>query len=232
MNFLAIQHLDIEPPGLIGTLIQQAGHTIQTIYINRGETLPADTANLDGVLIMGGPQSANDSHLDFIRNELHWLTARIAEGLPMIGVCLGAQLMAKACGAVISPSPVRELGWFPVYRTAATATDPLFSSMTDGETVFQWHGETFSITDAMTPVATHPNVAAQAFRLGESQYGLQFHIEIDAAIIEQWLAYGESERRHLGQTGIMELRMTIDHQLPSVHRFCKVLVDNWLTRIQ
>ncbi|TLS65675.1 type 1 glutamine amidotransferase [Mariprofundus erugo] len=231
MNFLVIQHLDIEPPGLIGELLQKAGHSIQTVHINRGEELPADSAHMDGIVIMGGPQSANDSHLCYIRDELQWLAARIDEGLPMIGICLGAQLMAKASGAHILRSPVRELGWFPVYRTMATATDPLFSAMTDGQVVFQWHGETFSISDSMTLLATHPDVPAQAFRLGQAQYGLQFHIEIDAAVIEQWIDYGESERNHLGQAGILNMRMAIDELMPTAHRFCTTLVNSWLEQI-
>ncbi len=135
---------------------------------------------------MGGPQSANDNHLPYIRDELSWLEQRLAEGMPMLGICLGAQLMAKAAGGRVTGSPQRELGWYPVYPTADTVSDPLFAAMPEsGLTVFQWHGETFSIPDRATLIASHPAVPSQAMRLGRAQYGLQFHVEVDAPLIAQ-----------------------------------------------
>ncbi|EAU55087.1 type 1 glutamine amidotransferase [Mariprofundus ferrooxydans] len=228
MNFLVLQHLDIESPALIGDLLREAGHHLHTAHVYAGDTLPANTDHLHGIIIMGGPQSANDTHLSYIRDELLWLQKRIDEGVPMLGICLGAQLMAKAAGGSIMPSPVRELGWFPVYPTAEAAADPLFSALPATElTVFQWHGETFTLPDHATLLATHPDVPAQVFRLGHCQYGMQFHIEVDASIIENWIALGTSECAHLGNSGLNTLRQHTTAYLPDMRSFCRRLVEAW-----
>ncbi|MDQ6982681.1 MAG: type 1 glutamine amidotransferase [Mariprofundus sp.] len=229
MNFLVIQHLDIEPPALIGDTLEQAGHQLTRIHLDQGNLIPAAT-DFDGIIIMGGPQSANND-TDYILAELAWLKKAIAADIPMLGICLGAQMIAKAAGADIFTSPVRELGWFPVYHTDEAVTDPLFCQMPNALAVFQWHGETFSFTDAMAAVAMHPDVPAQAFRLGKSQYGLQFHVEIDQSIIEGWIAHGENERKHLDPGGIKLLHKNTTLYLESMRQFCKQMVHAWLMDI-
>jgi len=231
MNFLILQHLNIEPPALIADTLKNAGHTLTTIRLDQGESLPATFDDVDGILIMGGTQSANDES-DYIRAELAWIQGAIKKGIPMLGICLGAQIMARADGADIFPSPVRELGWFPVYHTVESSNDALFKNMQDGLPVFQWHGESFSLTDHMTLVAMHPAVPAQAFRLGKAQYGLQFHIEVNEAIIDSWIAYGTSESEHLGIEGINLLHRETALYLESMQQFCKQMVSNWLKEIQ
>lgn len=210
---------------MIGEVIRAAGHQLTTIHLDRGERLPASLAEFDGCIIMGGPQSANDRSA-YIQAELAWVKEAIAAGIPMLGICLGAQIIASAVGAEITPSPVRELGWFPVYHTVAK--DPLFADMPEGLAIFQWHGETFSLTDAMTLVATHPQVPAQAFRLGRAQYGLQFHVEVSDAIIETWIAHGESERKSLGIEGISLLHRETSLYLDAMQQFCRDMVNSWL----
>ncbi|PIW45399.1 MAG: GMP synthase [Zetaproteobacteria bacterium CG12_big_fil_rev_8_21_14_0_65_54_13] len=233
MNFLVIQHLDIEPPALIGDLLSDAGHQLQIVHIDVGDTLPEYTTDLHGVIIMGGPQSANDTHLSYIRDELLWLEERIAAGVPMLGICLGAQLMAKAAGAVITPSPVRELGWYPLYPTTAAVADPLFSALpASGLPMFQWHGDTFSLPAHASLLASCADVPAQAFRLGLAQYGLQFHVEVDAEMIEAWIMAGESERHHLGSTGIDLLRAQTSLHLAAMQHYGRKMITNWLHGIQ
>ncbi|MFQ5344750.1 MAG: type 1 glutamine amidotransferase [Mariprofundus sp.] len=230
MNFLVIQHLEIEPPALISEILEQAGHRLITVHLDQGDIIP-EPSEFDGIVIMGGPQSANDN-TDYIKDELTRLKALIKQDIPMLGICLGAQMMAKACGAEIFISPVRELGWFPVYHSNETANDPLFKHLPDGLLVFQWHGESFSFNNAMTPVATHPDVPAQAFRLGKNQYGLQFHIEVDESIIETWIAFGQSEREHLGQKGIRQLQTDTCMYLESMQDFCRQMLHAWLTEVR
>lgn len=232
MNFLVLQHLDIEPPALIGDLLREAGHHLHTVHVDAGDTLPANTDHLHGIIIMGGPQSANDTHLSYIRGELLWLEKRIGEGVPMLGICLGAQLMAKATGGTIMPSPVRELGWSPIYPTNAASSDLLFSSLpATGLTVFQWHGETFTLPDHATLLATHPGVPAQAFSLGAAQYGLQFHIEVDASIIDTWVAAGSSERNYLGSEGVLTLHHGTSQYLSSMQQYARQMIKRWLALI-
>jgi len=227
MNFLIIEHLDIEPAAIIADVITHAGHQCTKIALYQGHPLPPNSHAFDGVIIMGGPQSAND-HDALMQTELSWVKAAVDTKIPMLGVCLGAQIMAKAAGAEIIPSPIRELGWFPLFHCEESTNDALFNTMTNRFNVFQWHGETFSLSESMTLVATHPDVPAQAFRLNRAQYGLQFHVEVNAAIIEQWIAYGDSERLHLGEEGINKLHQDTQRHLIPMQHICRQMVEAWL----
>jgi len=229
MNFLLLQHLEIEPAALIGEAIAGAGHSLQVVLMERGDAVPPTLAGYDGMIVMGGPASANDSHLSYIRDEIALLKQAVAADFPVLGVCLGAQLLARAADAEIVTSPVRELGWYPLQRTWDSADDPIFRALDErGLMVFQWHGETFTLPDAATLVATHPDVPHQAFRIGSSQYGLQFHIEVDDVIIEAWVEAGESERSELGDAGIAAIRSQSPDYLPAAHAFCRVMVSAWI----
>jgi len=232
MHFLILQHLDIEPPALIAGELQKAGHSLHVLHLDAGDTLPENTSAYAGIVIMGGPQSANDTHLPYIQAELHWLARRLNEGMPMLGICLGSQLMARAAGASISTSPRRELGWYPVYPTAYASDDPLFSGLPEtGLVVFQWHGETFSLPDKASLLLTHPEVPAQAFRLAKGQYGLQFHVEVDTALIQLWIDAGASERAHLGAEGVAALHAATPLHLEGMRTFCRGMLRNWLEQL-
>jgi len=232
MQFLVLQHLDIEPPALIGDQLRDTGHTLQFIHTYLGDALPENVAPYAGIIIMGGPQSANGKHLPYIRKELSWLARRLAGGMPTLGICLGAQLMAKAAGGKVFQSPQRELGWYPVYPTGYASDDALFSGLPEaGLPVFQWHGETFSLPDKASLLLTHPEVMAQAFRLAKGQYGLQFHVEVDAALIQQWIDAGASERAHLGAEGVAALHAATPVHLEGMRTFCRGMLRNWLEQL-
>lgn len=229
MKFLVLQHLGVEATALIGSVIADAGHHIEIVRMDRGEAIPPLPAGYAGAIVMGGPMSANDTHLPSIADELALLKKAVATDFPVLGICLGAQLLAKAAGAEIVASPVRELGWYPVYGTEHAEHDPLFGSLHAQDLpVFQWHGETFTLPAQATLLATHPDVPNQAFRIGSSQYGLQFHIEVDAAVIEAWMEAGESERAELGAGGVAEIRASTPDCVPAAHRFCREMVSAWL----
>ncbi|MFC1567986.1 type 1 glutamine amidotransferase [Pseudomonadota bacterium] len=228
MHILLLQHLEIEPAALIEALIADAGGTIETVRMDRGESAPSALAGYDGMVVMGGPMSANDSHLPYISDELALLEKAIEADFPVLGLCLGAQLLARAAGAEIVASPVREHGWYPLQRTWDSADDPIFRAIESGLMVFQWHGETFTLPDSATLVATGANVPHQAFRIGSAQYGLQFHVEVDEAIIESWIEAGESEQSELGDNGIAAIRSESSEYLPATHAFCREMVSAWL----
>ncbi|HXH65095.1 MAG TPA: type 1 glutamine amidotransferase [Mariprofundaceae bacterium] len=226
MRFLVLQHKDIEPPARLADGLAQAGHQIETCHVQR-TPVPGSLSGYDGLVVMGGPQSANDD-LPYIHDELALLRLAVAEDFPVLGICLGAQLLAKAGQAHITRSPVWELGWYPVFPTPASAGDPLFSNLPEaGLRIFQWHGETFSLPAGAVLLAHHPNVPHQAFRLGRCQYGLQFHAEVDAPVIESWIEAGDDERRHLGPEGLRDIRQHMAETGP-MHAFCDALVQAWL----
>jgi len=228
MRFLVLQHLCIEPPAQLADCLMKVGQTVETIRIDKGEAIPDSLTNYAGLIVMGGPMSANDDS-PFIKEEIALLQQAIAQNFPVLGICLGAQLLAKAAGAEILPSPERELGWYPLFPTPDSASDPLFSSLpANGLNVFQWHGETFSLPDDATLLASCPNVPNQAFRLGSCQYSLQFHVEVDAPVIQQWIDAGESERAYLRENGIRKILADTPQHLPAMRTFCDTMCNNWL----
>jgi len=229
MRFLIIEHLDSEPAGLIGETIAAAGHELHHVRVGDGAIVPADCDGWHGIVVMGGPMSANDSHLSYIVQEIELLKRAIETDTPVLGICLGSQLLARAAGGDVTPSPLRELGWYPVIPSAEAAGDPLFAALSaEGMKVFQWHGETFSLPEGAKLLATASDVPNQAFRIGSSQYGLQFHIEVDAPVIDSWIEGGESEREALGRNGVDRIRAESPDNLPEAHRFCRKMVAAWL----
>jgi GMP synthase (glutamine-hydrolysing) len=146
---------------------------------------PVELDLASGLVLMGGPMSVNDP-LPYISRELYLIDQAHRLGLPVLGVCLGAQLIAKAAGARVYRNEVKEIGWFPIQRRAEAAADPLFRHFDDTETVFQWHGETFDLPTGAVWLARSPACEHQAFRLGPKTYALQFHIEVTAAMVAEW----------------------------------------------
>ena len=228
MKVLVMEHLAIEPAAIIGEVLEENDVMLEH-YDTEKQLAPSPIEDYAGVVIMGGPMSANDEHLPFIAAELELIRHGLQKGMPMLGICLGAQMLAKAAGGRVYVSPAREIGWYPVLPTSAAAYDPLFSLLpADGMTIFQWHGETFDLPPAATLLATNPVVSQQAFRLGRGQYGLQFHVEVDEEIIDHWIESGESERTFLGDTGIAAIRNGIAAHLEPMQALCQRMVLNWI----
>jgi GMP synthase (glutamine-hydrolysing) len=150
-----------------------------------------DLADAAGLILLGGPMSVNDN-LSWLGDEMRAIRDAIHRGRPVLGICLGAQLIAKALGARVYCSPVKEIGWAPVYWTEQAAADPLFRGFSGPETLFHWHGETFDLPDGAERLAYSEACANQAFRIAGNVYGLQFHAEVTPAIIEDWCRSDEN----------------------------------------
>jgi GMP synthase (glutamine-hydrolysing) len=129
--------------------------------------------------------SANDD-LPWIPHEIAAIQEAVHRGIPVLGICLGSQLIARALGARVYRNTEKEIGWFPLHWTSAAAADPLFHGFSDPQTVFQWHGETFDLPPGAQHLAYSAACRHQAFRVG-NVYGIQFHLEVTPPIIEDWL---------------------------------------------
>jgi len=180
-RILAFRHVPFEDIGLIRPALE--GFQIDCADLYR-ESLAADPAAYDALIFMGGPMSVNDD-LPFVHQELAIIRDAAARRQPILGICLGAQLIAKAMGARVYRNPVKEIGWFPVHCTPEAAQDPLFSTLESPLEVLQWHGETFDLPEGAVHLAWSEDCRNQAFRLGES-YGLQFHLEVTPEMIADW----------------------------------------------
>jgi len=149
----------------------------------------------------------------FLRDEDLFIKEAIQRGRLILGICLGAQLVAKALGAKIFKAPVKEIGWYDVSLTGIGSQDPLFSKLPETFPVFQWHEDTFETPKAGRLIATSASVPSQAFRYGGNVYGLQFHLEVTEEMIHDWLKSYEEEFEGLRPPLVSKLKILTDTEV-------------------
>lgn len=188
MRVLIIMHAESEGPGTLGEFLLRAGATLKTARLYAGERLPVDPREFDAIVSMGGPMNVyEEDRYPFLRDETEFLRDAVAADVPSLGICLGAQMIAKACGAGVGRSPVKEVGWGAVLLTDIGTCDPLFRGLPQALPVFQWHEDTFGIPSGAYLLATSEGCPNQAFRY-RTAYGLQFHIEVTREMLAEWFA--------------------------------------------
>jgi len=187
MNVLIIKHIDIEGPGLIGHSLTQEKIPYQILNLSTGAHFPK-LDDLTHIVLLGGPMNVyEEDRYPFLRAEDIFIKEAIQRGKTILGICLGAQLIAKALGAKVFKSPVKEIGWYDVSLTDEGSKDPFFSYLPKTFPVFQWHEDTFEIPKIGKLIVTSNFVPHQAFRYGEKVYGLQFHLEVTEEMIYEWM---------------------------------------------
>lgn len=182
---IAIRHLAFEDLGTLEPLLAARGYMVG--YREAGID---DLAGLDPdlLIVLGGPIGAyEEATYPFLTPELKLIERRLAAGRPTLGICLGAQLMARASGARVYPSPAKEIGWSPLTLTASGRASPLAALASEHTPVLHWHGDTFDLPSGATLLASTDLTPHQAFSIGANALALQFHAEVDASRIERWL---------------------------------------------
>ncbi len=175
MRMAVLQHVPFEGPAAIAEWARARGVEAAAFHLYRGDPLPA-LGGFDMLTVMGGPMSANDEAVfDWLAPEIALVRDAIGANKIVLGVCLGAQIIAKAQGGAVYRGLEKEIGWFPVER--AEAAHPLFDGLPDEFIAFHWHGETFSLPGHAVRLASTPATENQAFAIGETVLGLQFHME-------------------------------------------------------
>jgi GMP synthase-like glutamine amidotransferase len=193
MNILIIKHVDIEGPGLIEYCLDQEKIPYQILNLNSNIHLPK-LDDFTHIIILGGPMNVyEEDRYPFLKDEDLFIKEAIQRGKSVLGICLGAQLIAKALGAKVFKAPVKEIGWYDVSLTRIGLRDPLFSILPKTFPVFQWHEDTFEIPKAGKLIATSNPIPHQGFRYGEKVYGLQFHLEVTEEMIQEWMETYEEE---------------------------------------
>lgn len=179
-----VLHQESSSPGLVGALLQQAGYHLDRRCPAMGQPLPTDLDDYAAVVVFGGPMSANDDTiLPFIRTELDWITSVLEAEKPFLGICLGAQLLARVLGGKVRPHPdgLMEIGYSPIHTTASGKME-----WGDLNRVFQWHREGFTLPSDSVLLARGDRFPNQAYRYRHNAYGLQFHPEITETLIDTW----------------------------------------------
>jgi GMP synthase (glutamine-hydrolysing) len=187
---LVFQHVAVEPLGTLLPLLRSYGLRIRYVNFERDCDATPSVDGYDGLIVLGGPMSAwDDARYPHLAREVAAIEAALANETPVLGICLGAQLLARSLGAEVRPAERAEIGWHEVSTTDAGRSDPVLGGFAATERVFQWHGDTFELPTGAVHLAHGANggCTQQAFRHGESAYGLQFHLEANAALIERWL---------------------------------------------
>jgi len=185
-----LRHVPHETPGHIATFLEAQRLPWQVVAIDAGVPIPADPTAYAGLVFMGGPMSVNDD-LPWIAPELALIRAAVAADVPVLGHCLGAQLIARALGGSVTRNPVKEIGWGTVRVLDNDPARYWFGDVAAFES-FHWHGETFSIPAGAIRLMESDHCANQAYAIGR-HLGLQCHVEMTEALINSWCAVGADE---------------------------------------
>lgn len=184
----AFQHIAVEDLGTFAEVIAARGMRGEYVRLFAGDRVPTDWHQAAALVFLGGPMSVNDeAEYPYLGAEKALIREALQHDTPVLGVCLGAQLIAAAAGARVYQAPRPEIGWAPITLTAEGCRDPICSGLTGLAAVFHWHGETFDLPQGAVRLASSAVVANQAFRLGSRALGLQFHLEVDAAMVDAWM---------------------------------------------
>ena len=223
---LVILHQEQSTPGRIGRLLEHRGHRLDIRRPRFGDPLPTTMREHAGAIYFGGPMSANDGD-DFVKREIEWIGVPLREGKPFLGVCLGAQMLARHLGERVyrDPDGRAEIGYYPVRPTEAghaCCASPF------PEKVYQWHREGFDLPRGATLLAEGADFRTQAIRYGDHAYGLQFHPEVTFAMICRWTTKAADRMDAPGaQPGHCHREDWFRFDGP-IHRWIDAFLQDWL----
>ncbi len=200
MKALVVQHTNTEGPGLLQSLLLEKGWVLDIRCVERKEDiLPHSLHGFDSMLIMGGPMGANEEdkypHLLLVQELIR---EAASNHIPTLGICLGAQLIARALGARVTRNPVKEIGWYEISVTDSGTKSILFAGLPRKLTFFQWHQDTFALPEKAYALAQGKTCLNQAFSIDNCIWALQFHPEVTPLIIKEWIEQWPEEIEEFG----------------------------------
>ncbi|MDD2914848.1 MAG: type 1 glutamine amidotransferase [Gallionella sp.] len=230
MNPIAIfRHAATEGPGYLAEFLDARHIPWQLIAIDAGDAVPHSAANYSGLVFMGGPMSVNDE-LPWIPPVLALIRDAVARDIPLLGHCLGGQLISKALGGVVSRNPVKEIGWGTV-KVADNDTARAWFGGGQNFNGFHWHGETFSLPQGATHLLSSQYCTNQGYAIGK-HLALQCHIEMTAAMIVAWCEAGADEiaanRSGPAVQSADEMQRQMINNLPKLHKVAQHLYSHWI----
>ena len=191
--WLVLRHIEHEHIGTLAQVLEGAGIAYRYLDVFRGDVVPETPADWSGLIVMGGPMGVYEAdRYPFLREEQRLIRQATEAGLPVLGICLGSQLIAGALGARVYPGHKKEIGWYPVEVTAPQ--DAFTAGLPSRFMGFHWHGDTFDLPAGATRLFRSDLYENQGFRYGPNVCAIQFHLEINAAMVAEWLADGGCQR--------------------------------------
>jgi GMP synthase (glutamine-hydrolysing) len=228
-HILVLQNSPQAPAGIIGEALEQAGARLDTRLVLDGEVMPDDLAPYDGILVLGGPMGAHDDDKHpALADQAALIGRAAADGLKLLGICLGGQLMARAAGAPVGRADKAEIGFTQLDILPAATDDPLFGPLGAPPPVMELHFDTFATPDHATRLLASADCANQAFRWGPGQYALQFHPEVDAAIIRTWLEKFIGTPSPVIADAVAGVPAQIEQHMAGADAYGRALARGWL----
>lgn len=228
MRIHILQHVSFESPGIIDNWIKTKNYPVSYTRFYQGEPLP-DISSFDWLIIMGGPMSANDEDkISWLKDEKVFIKKAIDNNKVVIGICLGAQLIANVLGSEIYPNELKEIGWFPIKTTIYATDHDLFSSLPRAIHVFHWHGETFYLPPDALLLAESDACKNQLFVWNERVIGLQFHFEVTQSLLVGMVENGKNELKKAKYVQLSE-------EILSGKEFiqpCNTMMTNFLEKLE
>ncbi len=220
-KIMIIKHIENEGPGLIESIFIKKGWEMKTIELFRGETFPEGLDNTMAVISLGGPMCANNiEEFPFLQDEISFINRVLKEEMPFLGICLGAQLLAKTCGGRVFKASKPEVGWHSIEISEEGQKDILFQDISNNMGVFQWHQDTFTMPREGIHLARSSACKNQAFRVGNNAYGLQFHIEATEGMVNSWMT-GNIEKKFNPGKIISDTSVKIEQFLSQYEKILK-----------
>jgi GMP synthase (glutamine-hydrolysing) len=233
MNILVVQHIETAPLGVLGECLQARGDHLEILIPTRGDLLPSTHEGFDALLILAGPMNAGDDvGYPHLRKTIDLIHQFHATRKPLLGICLGAQIIARAFGKRVYRHEAMEIGFTPVFFMDAAIEDPLLQSPPQKLCLMQWHFDTFDLPDEATLLMFGKTCLNQAFRIGNHIYGFQFHFEVTREIVQSWI----HNKEKIIEENYPDLSQSLDQQmekyLEGSNLFCQKVGTAWLDLVR
>ena len=219
-DVLLVQNTRIEGSGYLGELLSNDGFDITSIHAKH-EEIPEKKFSF--VVILGAPESANDD-LPYLLNEQKLIKNSVDNEIPVLGICLGSQLIAKTFGAKVYKGPIKEIGFYNDLKFSNNSK--LFDGFTNPFSVFHWHGDTFDLPDGARRLALSKNYENQAFQY-KCAIGLQFHLEVNEQMVNLWLDKSEEKLEQISYIDPQKIRLDIDDNISTVKSNMRTFYNNF-----
>jgi GMP synthase (glutamine-hydrolysing) len=221
---LVVQHEPFEGPGTLAAALSSC--ELRLVRTFAADPVPRELRE-EGLLVLGGGMGVYEADRHpHLRDEMRLLARAFQLDRPILGICLGSQLLAAALGGEVGKAPRKEIGWYGVELLPGARNDALFEGVPRSFTALHWHGDAFTLPPGAVPLAASSMTPLQAFRAGQHSWGVQFHLETDAQVLEAMLASGESELREAG-AGAARIRERAEEELPRLRELALQVFARW-----
>jgi GMP synthase (glutamine-hydrolysing) len=235
-KILVFQHVPYEPLGTLDPLLKESGFRIRYVNFGRDPHVRPSLDRYAALIVLGGPMNADQiDHYPNLQSEVEIIRDAVTRDMSVLGICLGAQLLAKALGGRVMRNAVREIGWHDVELTAEGRSDPVLSTFAPRQEVFQWHEDGIELPAGTVHLARSPASSVQAFRHGEHAYGFQFHLEVDSSLIERWLTVPENQAvldDERGNIDVAAIRRQTPESIDALQALSRQTFSRWIDRFE